>query len=64
MSKEQKYADFATEILAAFQDVDRSKVNRKLAARCALQLLKSGENRFKSAVQTLVPSCKGSYKMA
>ena len=49
----EKYADFVMEVLAAFQDTDRSKPNRKLAARCALQLLKSGENRFKAAVQNL-----------
>ena len=51
LSSDQNFANFLIEILAAFQHIDRSKLLAKLAATYALQLLKTGQVRFKIAVQ-------------
>ena len=55
LSPNQRYADFLIEVLAAFQNSNRSKPLVKLAAAFALQLLKTGNVRFKNAVQRLSP---------
>ena len=56
LSSDQNFANFLIEILAAFQHIDRSKLLAKLAATYALQLLKTGQARFKIAVQNLSPA--------
>ena len=56
LSSDQNFANFLIEILAAFQHIDRSKLLAKLAATYALQLLKTGQVRFKIAVQNLSPA--------